>query len=401
MSGQYLQDVWTKGWTEVTFDLTAYRGQQISLTFEADNCVPGGHFAYAYFALRDICAGLQINGDTLACSNSIGKYSIPSLDSAYYNWSAPAGWLIDSGSNGNAINVTVGPQPGWIVVKEINSCTVLTDSLFVQLYKGALPQAVIDPRDTTVCYGEAAPLHALIITGSDYRWTGFGPFAGEGDGTISSLPFATHILATPVQTADYILTIHNEDCPIPVADTFTVTIVPPIRVNPGNDTLVVVGEPLYFQATSSDAYKDEYQWSPSTDLSNPNIGNPIGLYGSDMDSISYLVKATDTFGCYGTATVKVRVAHAGADIFMPNAFTPGKNSNSVFRPVCFGISSLDYFRVYNRWGQLLYSTVQIGQGWDGRIQGQLQESNTYLWIVKGTDYTGRVISKRGTVVLIR
>ncbi|HEV9035915.1 MAG TPA: hypothetical protein VGQ51_04820, partial [Puia sp.] len=60
-----LNDVWTKGWTEVTFDLSPYRGQQISLTFEADNCVPGGHFAYAYFAVRNECAGLQMIGDTL------------------------------------------------------------------------------------------------------------------------------------------------------------------------------------------------------------------------------------------------------------------------------------------------------------------------------------------------
>jgi gliding motility-associated-like protein len=120
-----------------------------------------------------------------------------------------------------------------------------------------------------------------------------------------------------------------------------------------------------------------------------------------MDSISYLVKVTDTFGCYGTATVKVTIARTAADFFVPNAFTPGANSNSLFRPVCFGISSLEYFRVFNRWGQLVYSTSQIGQGWDGRIQGKLQESNAYLWIVKGTDYTGRVILKRGTVVLIR
>jgi hypothetical protein len=41
----HLQDVWTKGWREVTFDLSPYRGQQVVLTFEADNCVPGGHFA--------------------------------------------------------------------------------------------------------------------------------------------------------------------------------------------------------------------------------------------------------------------------------------------------------------------------------------------------------------------
>ncbi len=400
-AGMYLRDVWTKGWTEVTFDLSPYRGQQVSLTFEADNCVPGGHFAYAYFALRDICAGLQINGDTLVCTNSVVQYSIPSLNGASYNWSAPAGWMIDSGANGNMVTVTAGPQPGWMVANETNSCTSLTDSLFVHLYKGALPQAEIDPRDTTVCYGETAPLHALITTGTSYTWISPGPFPTRKNGAISSLPFTTTFPAAPRQTADYILTILNEGCPIPLRDTFTVTIVPPIRVNPGNDTLVVVNEPLYFQATSSDVYLDTYQWSPSTDLSNPDTADPIGLYGSDMDSISYLVKATDIFGCYGTATVKVTIARTAANIFVPNAFTPTANSNNLFRPVCFGISSLDYFQVFNRWGQLVYSTSQIGQGWDGRIQGKLQESNAYLWTVKGTDYTGRVISKKGTVVLIR
>ncbi|HWB94559.1 MAG TPA: hypothetical protein VG605_22040, partial [Puia sp.] len=111
-NSQYLQDVWTKGWTEVTFDLSPYRGQQVSLTFEADNCVPGGHFAYAYFALRNSCAGLLISGDTLACSKATAKYSIPSLQGASYDWSVPAGWTIDSGSTGNIVDVTVGPQPG-------------------------------------------------------------------------------------------------------------------------------------------------------------------------------------------------------------------------------------------------------------------------------------------------
>src|SRR4030095_11183532 len=103
-AGTLLYDVWTKGWTEVTFDLSPYRGQQVTLTFEADNCVPGGHFAYAYFALRDVCAGLKMSGDTLACTNSVVNYSIPALDNATYDWSAPTGWTIESGSNGNTIN---------------------------------------------------------------------------------------------------------------------------------------------------------------------------------------------------------------------------------------------------------------------------------------------------------
>ncbi|HEY4109108.1 hypothetical protein [Puia sp.] len=397
----HLQDVWTKGWTEVTFDLSAYRGQQISLTFEADNCVPGGHFAYAYFALRDVCAGLQISGDTLACANSVGKYSVPSLDSATYDWSAPAGWTIDSGSNGNTITVSIGPQSGWIVAKEKNSCTLLTDSLFVHLYPGALPKAAITPRDTTVCYGQAAPLHALVTTGTEYTWVSRGLFTGERHGSIPSVPFTTDILAAPKETTDYILSIRNAGCPITVSESVTVNIVPPIRVDAGNDTLVVIDQPLHFRATSSDLFKDEYHWTPSTDLSNPDIADPIGQYGSEMSTITYQVTAIDSFGCYGTGSVKVTVARTLPDIFVPNAFTPGTASNSLFRPVCMGISSLDYFRVYNRWGQLLFSTSQIGQGWDGRIQGRLQESNAYLWILRGTDYTGRVITKKGTMMLIR
>ena len=400
-SGVHLQDVWTKGWTEVTFDLSPYRGQQVSLTFEADNCVPGGHFAYAYFALRDICGGLQMSGDTLACANSVGKFSVPSLDSASYDWSAPDGWIIDSGSNKNTVTITIGPRPGWVVAREKNSCTSLTDSLFVDLYKGALPQAVTDPRDTTICYGGTASLRALVTAGTSYTWVNSGFANRGGRNSISTVPFAINVSAAPQQTTDYILNIRNAGCPITISDTFTVTVVAPIQVNPGNDTLVVTDQPLQFQATSNDLYKDEYQWSPSTGLSNPDIADPIGLYESDMNMITYLVKATDTFGCYGTASVKVIVAHTLPDIFVPNAFTPGKNSNSLFRPICMGISSLEYFRVYNRWGQLLYSTSQMGQGWDGRIQGKMQESNAYLWILKGTDYTGRVISKKGTVMLIR
>ncbi len=115
----------------MTFDLSPYRGQQVSLTFEADNCVPGGHFAYAYFAIRNDCAGLQMNGDTLACANSIAKYYVPSLDSASYNWFAPPGWIIQSDSNSNAITLTVGPQSGYVVVR---SRTAAPPSLTASLY---------------------------------------------------------------------------------------------------------------------------------------------------------------------------------------------------------------------------------------------------------------------------
>src|SRR6476646_2554275 len=103
-TGTLLYDVWTKGWTEVTFDLSPYRGQLVQLTFEADYCLPGAHFAYAYVALRNTCAGLEISGIPVACANTNSEYSVPALAGATYQWTVPAGWTINSGTNSNIIN---------------------------------------------------------------------------------------------------------------------------------------------------------------------------------------------------------------------------------------------------------------------------------------------------------
>jgi len=90
------------------------------------------------------------------------------------------------------------------------------------------------------------------------------------------------------------------------------------------------------------------------------------------------------------------------DIFVPTAFTPNKDGkNDLLKPTCVGISQLDYFRIYNRWGQLLFETKDPERGWDGSINGAEQSSGTFVFMAKGTDYTGKIIVKNGTVVLIR
>jgi gliding motility-associated-like protein len=198
-----------------------------------------------------------------------------------------------------------------------------------------------------------------------------------------------------------VLSIENNGCPNFLQDTFHINVIPQIVVNAGNDTSVVIGEPLQFNAKSNDSTEDIFAWTPATDLSNPNIPDPVGNYGSNIDTITYLVKATDAFGCYGEAKVSVRVFKTLPDIFVPNAFTPGKDIDNIFRPIPVGISSLRFFRVYNRWGQLVYSTSQAGQGWDGNLDGKPQDSGTFVWMVEGVDYLGKVIFKKGTMVLIR
>jgi gliding motility-associated-like protein len=100
--------------------------------------------------------------------------------------------------------------------------------------------------------------------------------------------------------------------------------------------------------------------------------------------------------------IKVVVFKTQPDIFIPSAFTPNSDGlNDVLRPIVAGMKQLNYFRVFNRWGQMLFTTSAIGQGWDGRLSGKLQASGTYVYMISATDYTGKVVTKKGTIVLIR
>ncbi|NKQ94626.1 hypothetical protein GUJ73_24240, partial len=66
-----------------------------------------------------------------------------------------------------------------------------------------------------------------------------------------------------------------------------------------------------------------------------------------------------------------------------------------------GITQLFYFRIYNRWGQLVFSTSSIGKGWDGTFGGVKQASGTYVFETLGADYNGKQVFRKGTTVLIR
>ena len=167
--GAYLQDVWTKNWTEVTFDLSAYRGKQVSLTFEADNCIPGGHFAYGYIAIRNSCAGLMISGDSLVCNNTNLVFSVPTLAGASYNWTIPSSWTMISGDSTNIIQVRSSSDSGSVSVREKNGCADLTDTLAVK----TLPSPVGGELDgsTHVCQGEnSTTLNLINFSGTIQHW---------------------------------------------------------------------------------------------------------------------------------------------------------------------------------------------------------------------------------------
>jgi len=161
----------------------------------------------------------------------------------------------------------------------------------------------------------------------------------------------------------------------------------------GNDTVVAINQPLALKAGGGDTYN----WSPPDGLDNPRSDRPVAIL---QKNATYILTASSPFGCETSDTINIKV-YKGPEFYLPNAFTPnGDKSNDVFRPVAVGMRTIDLFHIYNRYGQLVFSGNN-SDGWNGELKGIKQSTGSYIWMIRGIDYTGKQHFKKGTVILIR
>ncbi len=260
------------------------------------------------------------------------------------------------------------------------------DSLLVKV----VPYPIADAgTPITICYPDKGQLQGKVV-GSSFEWT---PQIWLNNASI------LNPITSASQSVSYILTARDTlGCPKPTSDTVLVTVIPKVYAFAGNDTAIVANQPLQLNATGG----INYSWSPSNGLDSPQTAHPIATLGANFDSITYRVRVSSPEGCFAIDEIKIVIFKTAPDLFIPSAFTPnGDNRNDVLRPIAAGIKTLNYFRVFNRWGQLVFSTSRLGDGWNGKVNGKDQATNTYIYMADATDYLGRKIVKKGTVVLIR
>ncbi len=179
------------------------------------------------------------------------------------------------------------------------------------------------------------------------------------------------------------------------------TITKPIMVddfNPfaGNDTIIVKGEYINFNATGGDVYS----WTPSTYLDNTTIPNPTGYYPV-VDSILYIVHIASEAGCFGDDSIKVTVVNDAA-LFVPSGFSPnGDGLNDVLKPIGIGYRNINNFRVFNRFGEMVFYTTKFDEGWDGTWKGRRADLGVYYWLLQVTDRFGNKQTVKGDATLIR
>lgn len=324
---------------------------------------------------------LQTMKDTTICSGDNIQLKIIS-DALEYTWS-PSNQL-DSPFVAQPIATTNNPTK-YSLIASIGNCKI-SGSINVK----AVPYPIVYAgSDTTICFGTTALLNAST-DGSIFSWS-------PSTGVVNSS--ATFTKANPVATTTYIFKAYdNKGCPKPGIDSTIVTVLPKILAYAGHDTTVVINQPLQLNGSGGTAY----QWIPPTSLSSSSIANPIATFSQPTTGTKYKLIVTNEAGCTDSAFVTVKVYKTIPSVFIPTGFTPNHDGkNDILKPILAGIQRIEAFHIYNRWGQLLFSTSTEGAGWDGTVNGVTQSSGTYVWIIKAIDYNGVHYFNKGTVTLVR
>jgi gliding motility-associated-like protein len=180
-------------------------------------------------------------------------------------------------------------------------------------------------------------------------------------------------------------------------DTFTQTLqIPKVQISAGNDTVIVKNIPLQLNGKGADSYI----WTPATKLDNPFVNNPT-FVSSDTGNFEYFLQGTTNNGCVGVDTIKITVA-SGPYLSVPNAFSPnGDGLNDYFRVLAAGFTKINAFKIFDRWGKMVYSSNSFKIGWDGFVNGRRCEVGTYFWFLDAVDLEGKTKSLKGDVTLVQ
>ena len=246
---------------------------------------------------------------------------------------------------------------------------------------------LFDINFNEACAGSLVNFTATDISGGIQNWQW-----NFGDNSTAAVKDTQHIYSNGGTYPVTVSVEAGDGCTN--TDSSLITIYSTNAVIPADTIIAAFNEPVQLNVTGG----VNYEWSPADGLSNTAIANPIA---SNTENQQYIVRAYTPVGCDSYDTVLIRIFD-GPQIYVPTAFNPQSNvGNNIFRAIPVGITKFKYFTVYNRFGQVVFSTSDPLQGWDGNYKGKPQAAAAYVWVAAGTTFRGNEILRKGTVVLVR
>ncbi len=333
------------------------------------NCVDTLSVTISVFATPLINAG----NDVSICTGDNTQLSASGATS--YSWSPVIGL-----SNALIANPVAMPTSTttYIVSGTTNGCSS-TDDVTVSI----LATSAVNPSpDQIICLGDSAQL--AVAAAATYLWS-----------PANSLSCSTcqNPIAFPSVNTIYTVTITEANgCDNTAQITITVE---GIVLTVSNDVTINAGDATQLNASGA----TNYLWQPSSSLDADNISDPVA---TPSITTTYTVTGTSPNGCVEIETVTVTILPL-SNLFVPNAFSPnGDGLNDEIKLIAVGNLDEIIFRIYNRWGEMVFETDDANFGWDGFYKGFEQEMGTYIYYVRGTDMiTHLTVNLKGNITLIR
>ena len=302
-------------------------------------------------------------------------------------------WIMGDGFTATSRDITYSyKNPGTfevlMIVSSNSSCADST-SLTIKVYPNVFAAFTISP----VCINEPAlPVNNTIDPGTSnvhYLWD----FGNGQTSTLRNPPAQVYPVA-----GDYVisLSVSSDQCPFPVSiqKRFARIDKPVAGIN-NPVAYAVANLPLTLQARP---IGDNILWTPATNLDNPGSYTPV--FKGNVEQ-AYIIELKTNSGCITTDTQVVKI-NKNIVIYVPNAFTPNKDGlNDLLKPFMIGIKDLKYFKIFNRWGQMVYFTQDPKNGWDGRFNGNPVLTQTLVWMLEGIGVDNKTYQTKGSTVLIR
>ncbi|HLP20876.1 MAG TPA: PKD domain-containing protein [Chitinophagales bacterium] len=303
--------------------------------------------------------------------------------------------IIDENCN-TSFQFPAGMHDVQLVVNDLNGCT---DTIIKTVSTDSLSQLVIYPGDTTICIGEVV----------DYNVSGVFDNIVWTPAVWVSNPYSPVVTITPLGNIGYIVTAVNGVCEA-AKDTFSINVIQkiPLEVQATPDH-VVLGLNSFI-TSQIPGQIDSIIWTPDATLDCSNCPNPVATPTQTTTYYATIFYSQDGITCSNWDSVTVTVLNSCDEsiIYVPNTFTPnGDGINDIFMIRGLAATRINYFRIFDRWGQLVYE-AQNGAanetlwGWDGtNRQGEKLNPAVFVYTYEIECINHDVVTGRGNVTLVR
>lgn len=312
----------------------------------------------------------KVSNDTIVCIGD--EIQLAASGGAGYVW-VPDLWLDD---NMVANPLTLPLKNVIYRVGVWNGCGIDYDTVQVEVHQIQAKAT----NDTLGCWGNTIQLSAS--GGESYLWTPEDQFQNPRIQTPEIEVFGP---------AEYQVLITDT---LGCTDTKTVQIdtIPKPFVEAGLPLTIEFGKEKRIEAS---AQNGEYYWSPEESIDCPTCLQPNV---SPEETTTYFLTMVDKNGCQAIDSVIVYVSGA---LFVPNTFTPNDNGlNDIFLAYGREIATF-HMLIFDRWGQVIFESKDINQGWDGSYKGEIVQDGTYVWKINYTEVAGKERKMIGHVNLLR